>query len=270
MHERNSDGSSRYTVRAVRRATSILQALSASEEGLTLENVCAQTRLKKHTAYRILLTLEEEGFVERTSKPVRYTMGLHSLVLGLRTTSNMPRMGRTQAVLDAVSSTTGETVGLYVRWGKETICVARAMSIHPLQYRAEVGGTASLCAGSPGKLLLAQIPPDEAEMLIHETLPSIPKYPGTITQVGILLRQLEEIRELGFAISKSEMNTAGVGLAVPVFDGNGRVVAAVSLVGPSDRIPDNRIPELIGALKQGSKQLSLLTMSDDDPMHAGV
>lgn len=257
MRTKDEGSAAKYTVKVLGRAARVLSELSGETQGLTLDELSSKSQLHKPTVYRILATLEQEGLVERTeNRPVRYTIGLQSIIVGtgiLR--RRVAVMARTQSILASVAAATGETVGLYIPWGKEKTCVASASSPHPPQFRMEAGASTPLCTGAGGKILLAYMPYEDSKRIIEQTLPVIQRFPGTASEVDVLLAELESTRRRGFAVSRAEQTVDGLGIAVPVRSHQESVVAAIGIVTWAGRIPEVRIPEIVSALMEGSSHL---------------
>ena len=254
-----SDNRNKYTIQVICRAMNLLDVLSRKPQGFTLDELSDMVNLHRATVYRILTTLEQEGVVERTEeRPITYVLGIRCLFLGVRMLAGRVIMPQTQAILESVAATTEESVGLYVRWGNERTCVASSSSTYPPRYRIEVAQTTSLCTGSSGKLLLAYMPYEEAKSILQESLPVIRRYPGTRSEVDVVLKELYDIRAKGFAVSMHELSSDAKSVAVPVLDCDNNVFAALGITARTERFPDSRIPILVAELNDACKKLQHL------------
>lgn len=255
MRAHSDGGTGMYTVRVLIRAAGILRLLSENPQGLSLNGIAARAHLHKATAYRILVTLEQEGLVERTEIPLRYTLGLEAVAMGMKALNGETTTGRTQPILDAIAADTGEAVGTYVRRGMESVCVAYAASPYPIRYHLQVGAVSSLCVGAAGKVLLAYMPDEDIKRVIKRELALHATHQATAAKMDALVAGLESIRLRGFAVSKAELSTDEVAIAVPLRRRGQSVAAAFGLAGPVSRIPDNRIPELVSVLVAASERV---------------
>lgn len=253
-----------YTIKVLRRAAKVLRVLSDEAQGLTLDELSRKACLNRTTVFRILATLQQEGLVERTeSMPVLYTVGLQNYILSSRMLSRQAKLVGTQSILDSLAVSTQETVGLHVPWGNESTCVASATSPRPPQYYLEVGKCIPLCVGAEGKVLLAYMRYEDSVRIIQQTLPVIQRFPGTPSQVEELLGELESIRKRRFAVSRSEWSVRGTSIAVPIRSSSKSVVAALSIAGKADHITEERIPQIVSILSEGSSQLAKITFSTE-------
>lgn len=241
-------------VRAVERALEVLLVLGEGEVGLA--EVSRQTGLNKATTYRILLSLEKKGFVTRDRVSGRYSLGssLLSLVAGaLYRHQDLVQVA--YPVMQRLWRLTNETITLYVRHGTSRICVAEIPSPQPLKYTVGVGVTVPLHAGAPGKLLLAYLPQEERQKVLDgiqlEALTA-----RTITSRVELEKELENILARGWATSFGERIEGVSCLSVPVRDGQGEVVACLSILGPYSRLGEDLLLSYLDVLQAEAKQIS--------------
>jgi IclR family acetate operon transcriptional repressor len=237
----------------------LMHVLSKKPQGLTLDELADIVDLHRSTVYRILITLEQEGIVERTLKrPIMYVLGIRCLLLRAGMLEGKGIMPQTEAILEAIAASTGESAGIYVRWGNHRTCIASSSSTHLPRYRLEVGQTVSLCTGAAGKLLLAYLPYLDARSILQESLPLIRRYPGTVSEVDVVLEELHVIRAKGFAVSTHELSFDAKSVAVPVWDSEDSVCAALGVTARTERLPDSLIPALVTELNTASRRLQHL------------
>lgn len=247
---------SQYTIKVLRRSMKVLRVLSEEAQGLTLDELSKRARLNRTTVFRILSTLQQDGLVERTrNTPVIYTVGLQNYILATRMLGGRAVMAETQSILDSLAIDTKETVGLYMRWGNESTCVASATSPYPPHYYMEIGKSIPLCVGAEGKILLAHMGYEDAVRIIQQTLPLIQRFPGTPSQVDVLLGELQHIRKTCFSVSKYEWSVKGMSIAVPIRSSSGAVVAALSMAAEVEQVPEARIPGIVSMLSEASHKL---------------
>jgi DNA-binding IclR family transcriptional regulator len=241
-------------VRSVARALDLMVAL---EDGPQPLGSLAQTsRLSKGTAHRILATLAGAGLVVQDPATATYALGpgcfgiLDAVVHGAGGLDVIAG-----PVLARLSATTRETVALYVRAGPQRICVAQVASPQPIRYTARLGMENPVYAGAMGKVLLAFSDPRERDEIL-DRMPLIALTSATITDRAQLETELEAIRLRGFAQSRGERSAGVVGLSAPVFAADGRVVAALSVLGPDDRMSDAALRSFREPLLSAAADLS--------------
>lgn len=191
----------------------------------------------KSTASRLAATLVTAGFLERVHRGEGLRLGPQLARLGLLASGgSLATLAR--PIIDDLATRTGETAVLSVAAGTEAIEVAHASSRHVLSANAWIGRRTPLHASSDGKVLLAHgaghLPDGPLERRTDRT----------ITDRAHLERELQGIREAGWAAAIGEWEPALNGVAAPVFDAAGACVAAVNVGGPDFRVPRSRLSVL--------------------------
>ncbi|NLU73409.1 IclR family transcriptional regulator [Streptomyces sp. HNM0575] len=223
------------------RAVDILLALGNGPRRLA--EVSGEAALSKTTAYRILSTLRQKGMVLQDETTGEYRLGpacFHVMSSVVSGHAGFPFDANRD--LEELREQTQETVTVHVRAGLSRICIQELPSPQAIRYTAGLGASAGIHVGSAGKVLLAFLEPAEREALL-DTLEPRPMTDATITDMGVLRRQLQTVAERGTAFSSGERVAGAVGVSAPVFDGNGVVIAALSVLGPAARIDEARLHE---------------------------
>jgi DNA-binding IclR family transcriptional regulator len=160
-------------------------------------------------------------------------------------------VARLQPVLDAIGSATGETASLAVAGQDEVENIAQVDAKYLLSSRNWVGQKVPYHASAAGKILLAfnvaQIPNGKLEKLTN----------STITNKTDLESELAKVRSVGYAVIIDELEPGLVAISVPVVNESGLVVAALSVSGPSARLNQTRINELVKLLKNEVSKVAL-------------
>lgn len=196
--------------------------------GVGYADVQAATRVPNASLVRILRTLESGRLVARDAETGRYWPG-DALAEPTLDVGTLTRAAR--PVLEQLAAGTDETVALFVRDGDERICVDVVESPHVLRHVLHPGLRKSVDAGCTAQVLLAFVeglePPDD-----------IPAYtPRTITDRAGLNRALAKVRRRGYAVSADQTFDGVAGFSAPIRDADGHTLGAVSVTGPSGRLP---------------------------------
>jgi DNA-binding IclR family transcriptional regulator len=150
---------------------------------------------------------------------------------------------------------TNETVSLYTRSGDRRVCIEEFESGHNIKYSQTIGLTAPLHVGAPGKALLAFLAQTELDTLLSE-LPLIAITPSTLSDPEQLRADLSEVRRRGFAISIGERSPGASAVAAPIWNWSNRPVAAVSVLGPSQRLTLEKLHGLGPQVQQVAYEIS--------------
>ncbi|HEU0041636.1 MAG TPA: IclR family transcriptional regulator [Jiangellaceae bacterium] len=195
--------------------------LSALEAGpATLASLVSSTGLARPTAHRLAVALEHHRLVSRDLHG-RFVLGPR---LGeLATAAGEDRLlAAAGPVLARLREATGESTQLFRRQGDQRICVAGAERPAGLRDTIPVGATVTMLAGSAAQILLAWEEPER----MHRGLQGA-RFTATM---------LAAVRRRGWAQSVGEREPGVASVSAPVRSSSGRVVAAVSVSGPIERL----------------------------------
>ena len=228
-------------VRSVERALNILFLIARSDQPLGLTEVSRAADIDKATVLRLLLTLESFKLIQRDPLTRRYSpgSGLWHLVKSWRNDLRSVSL----PYLESLRRATEETVQLVCPRGLERVVVTALPGPNELSVNPTIGVTHPIYVGASGKALMAFLSDDERDRIIELTNLK-PLNPQGIADRATFLRLLRDIRQHGFATSIGDVTLGASAVAAPVFDADGKVIAAVSLRAPEIRLPPARINQL--------------------------
>ncbi len=207
--------------------------LFVMEPELSLADVARKTDLSKPTAYRLLSSLEDAGFlakVKYTDQDIRYHLGLKLLELGNVVADRLELRKIALPHMQKLCQEIDEVVHLVVRDGFEAVYIEKVESKQSIRLFTRVGKRSPLHAGSGPKLLLAFLPEEERRRVLSG-MSLIPVTSQTITNKSELQSDIERIWKNGFAISDGEQDLDTIGISFPIRDFNGHVIAALGVTG---------------------------------------
>jgi DNA-binding IclR family transcriptional regulator len=224
--------------RSVTRAIRVLRALAASGTPMTATDVAKKIDLARATTFRLLMTLEEEGIVDR--QDTLYSLGWD---LGRIAQSVDPASGlapRIKDILDEFADETGETVTFSLRRGRYELDLVLQSS--PRLLGITMSGMYGMHwphhASATGKVLLADLNPEQLRMALGDHLEALTS--ATITDYEDLGRELKVVRERGWASTIEELEDGIIAFGAPVRDSVGALIGAVSIVGPRHRMENKK------------------------------
>ena len=228
-------------VQSVDRALAILEVLARTgESGVT--EIAVELGVHKSTAFRLVATLEAHRLVEQTTDRGRYRLGLGILRLAGATTARLDLVQVASPIARQLAADTGETVNIAVLAESSALYLDQIAGSSALQPHNWVGQHIPLHATSNGKVLLCGL--DDAAL--DAVLGKLATYtPHTITARGRLREELERVREQGYAVAIDELEVGLTAVAAPIRNAHGDVVASMSVSGPSFRLPEERVAEVI-------------------------
>ncbi|MDW7674637.1 MAG: IclR family transcriptional regulator [Bacillota bacterium] len=247
------------TVQAVDRTLGILDTLGKEGVPMTLTALSAELKLNISTVHRLLSTLIVWGFVEQELDTGKYKLGIKAFEIGNAVFKNLDLCKVAKPILKDLVEKFSETVNLAVLDGREVVYIEQVESKNVIKMMAKPGTRGpAYCTGS-GKTLLAKLTDREIDRMFGKY--NFIKYTeNTVDSVERLKEKLDEIRKKGYAIDQEEIEAGVRCAAVPVYNHEGNMVAALSITGPGNRLSyeylkDEIVPELLSAAMQISRSL---------------
>jgi DNA-binding IclR family transcriptional regulator len=228
----------RSSVGVLDKAVVVLDCLRPGPAALA--ELVTRSGLSRATAYRLAVALEVHGLVERDGDG-RFGLGPHLYELAAAGRVD-PLLRAAADVLERLSASTNESAQLYRRVGEFRRCVAAAERSSGLRDTVPVGADLPMTAGSAAQVLLAWESSSDVSSLAART-----KFSAAV---------LAAVRRRGWAASVAEREAGVASVSAPVFDREGKVVAAVSVSGPIDRLTKTPGKLHADAVTKAAKQLS--------------
>jgi IclR family transcriptional regulator, KDG regulon repressor len=244
-----------YSIQVLDRAARILDCFRLERPELRLTEITAATGLHKSTVYRLLEVMRRHHFVQFDEMTGVYRVGIRLFELGAVAMAGCGFEKYARPALEELANTTGETAHLCVLHESEIVHVAKVESSFALRIATPVGRRHPAYCTSVGKAILAHFSA-EALAAYLGTTELRPLTPKTITSPALLKAQLRRVAEQGYALDDEEVHEGVRGVAAPVRDYSGEVVAAITITGPVGRITRSKLPELAGHVIKAADNIS--------------
>lgn len=242
-------------IQSVDRALQILDVFSLREKELGVTEIAHRLDLHKSTAFGLLTTLEYWGCIEQNRQTGKYRLGLKLLELGDRVKEGLDLRVLALPFLQELVEHYRETVHLVVHDRGEVVYIEKVEGPTAIRMYSQVGKRAPMHSTGVGKIMLAYRSMQEVDALIEEKgLSSFT--PNTITDPEILREELVKIKKNGYCFDNEEIEVGLRCVAAPIMDSQQEVVAAISLSGPSMRMTDEQMNELIIPVKETALKIS--------------
>lgn len=243
-----------YTIAILEDAISILEFLLDGDEPLSLAALTRKSEFSKNKVFRILYTLEKHQYVARTETGA-YRLGLRFFDFGLQVQREMSLLEASQPIMDWLVEETRESIFLGVVDGSEVLCVDARESPRSIRLYAEVGRRAPVYTGGVPKVLLAFLPQDARTALLDE-VEFRPITPYTIIDRNVLEEVLADVRRQGYIVAADDLDEGAHSIAAPIRDHTGKVVAGISIAGPSHRFTDEHIKRYVALVLEAAERIS--------------
>jgi DNA-binding IclR family transcriptional regulator len=203
--------------------------------------------------HRILTTYEKHGFFLQNRETKKYELGIKFWEYGQLVQDRLNISDFISPIMKALSDETGETVILTLLEGMEAVDLEIVESPQTVKYTLTVGNRAPLYVGASSKVIMAYLPTDKQEAVISLGLNHFTS--NTIVDPDRLRADLKEIQAQGWCYSEGEYFDETFGISVPLFNKKQEICAALSIAGPSYRMPQNKIPEALTVIQRSGKDI---------------
>jgi DNA-binding IclR family transcriptional regulator len=238
---------------ALRRALSILNSFSQDDVELSLADISKSLSLPKGTVHRLLSSLRHQSFIEQNESNHKYRLGWRLFELGACVDTINILQKKAHPYLEELCEKSKETVHVAVLKEGDILYIDKIIGAHRMTIVTSAGLRLPSHIGGLGKSLIAFLPEEELDKIFKgKTLMKFTK--NTITDPDKLKLALKRVRESGFAIDNEEFEIGLTCVGVPIKDFTGKVVAAISISGPTLRMNKDMMPHYIKlALEAGEK-----------------
>ncbi|HEX7637720.1 MAG TPA: IclR family transcriptional regulator C-terminal domain-containing protein [Burkholderiaceae bacterium] len=248
-------------VQSFARGLAVLRSFGAEAPAQTLSAAAARSGMTRAGARRILLTLQQLGYVEAEGRLFRLTPRV--LELGFAYLSSQPVWHLAQPVMEELVQDIHESSSAAVLDGADIVYVLRVPARKIITTSLGPGSRLPAYCTAMGRVLLAGLPPAQRrERLEHAPRPA--RTARTLTDVDALLGAIEQVHRDGYALVHGELEEGLVAMAAPVVNRAGRVVAAINVSAPDQRMPpDEMRKRLLPRLLESAASVNTLMRMQD-------
>ena len=242
---------------SIKRAFDVLELFLQGTRELSVPEIVAQLNFPRTTTYEIVNTLLACGYLSTVEgQPNRVSLGFKLFELGSVYAANVDLILEGRRVAKGLAAKCDETIQIAVLDRAEVIFIAKADCSKLVRLVSTVGSRLPAHCTAVGKMLLSSLS-DEQIVDLYEGQDELPHMTAnSITSVSKLLQELEIIRRRDLSYDDCESNIDVRCVAAPVYDGRGKMVAAMSFSVPITRMSLGKQDELAGIIRKGAEELS--------------
>jgi IclR family KDG regulon transcriptional repressor len=222
------------------RAFTILDCFTSERPELGVRETARLVGLSTSATGRMLSSLKELGLLRQNPVTHNYSLGGRVLTWAGVYSATLDVRGVAIEPMHELHRQTRETISLYIMEGNERVCVERLESPENVRIVARIGRRLPLYAGSAGKVFLAFLSDARRNEILNST-ELRPLTEHTLTDRATLLEELDHIRQQGYSVSYGEWILEASGVAAPIFDSSGQVMAALTISGPTQRFTETTV-----------------------------
>jgi DNA-binding IclR family transcriptional regulator len=241
-------------IQVLQRAARLLSAFEGEQPEMGVAELSRKLDLPKPTVYRILATLEKDGFIQQNPVNSKYRLGFRLVELGLLALEQISLRREALPYMQQLLEECGETVDLAVFDDGEMVYLEVLESPQPVKIAVKAGRRLPVHCTASGKAYLAFVDEREREAILSQDLHSYTC--NTLYDPQSLLEDLERTRERGYSVSHEEFEVGIKAVGAPIMDDGDRVSAVIAVAGPAYRLPPERIDEIGEAVRRTAREIS--------------
>lgn len=242
-----------YVSNSLKRGLTILESFNTNNSNMTLSEIASELDITKSAAYRVVMTLEEMGFLYKSGTGGRYQLASRVMDLGYQYIKSLDVNEILMPFIDELRDKTELTAHLAILEGSDAVYIYRALSSQALVSNIPIGSHLPACATAIGRSLLLNHTDKELRQLFRNY--KFKQYSGkTATSINELITVLEDDRIRGYSINRSNFMEGTVAIAVPLVNASGMTVAAVNISGTEKQLTN--LDSFISTFFQISKKMS--------------
>jgi DNA-binding IclR family transcriptional regulator len=246
--------SNEYNVRAVERAIQILSSFETNNRERGISDIAKSVNLHKATTHRIVQTLLNHGYLERSHDKQKYRLGVRLANIGASVIRSLDLQEETIPYLTGLQKKWGETcvLDIYVEGKVNTLAVLPGR--FSLTVKANVGQCFPAHSTASGRLFLANLSHNDLDDYLRKTLANCPEKKSFSDED--LYSQLEVIHQKEYSLDIEAFETGVHVVSAPILNHESNMIAAVSILGPSIRMTDPVLSEITSDLIKAAQEIS--------------
>ncbi|WP_437185194.1 IclR family transcriptional regulator [Planctomicrobium sp. SH668] len=225
------------TVPTLQRGMEILEFLGRTSGAKSIAEISEQLGYPTASVFRITQEFAGLGYLLRDPVTKRFSLTNKFLLLGQPQNASRGFVESALTAMRKIHRATRETVQLCCLVETQVVILEQLISTHPFKYSAQLGARCPAFSSAPGKAIIAMLPPDEQEEVISRI--RFKKYTeSTLHKPALFRSEINRVAEMRYAVDRSEGLEGIHCVATPLLDRNGYPIGAITIAGPSSRIPE--------------------------------
>lgn len=248
-------GQEKNIIKSVDKAFRIIELMAQESRPMGVTEISKILKINKSTVHATLNTLLDKGYFEQDAEGGKYRLGIAFAQIANACLNTMDFRNKAKPIITRLSKQVNETVHMVVLRQGKVVYIEKQESVQSMRIHTEIGKSQPCHCTGVGKAILAWMDPEERRQLIKEH--GLPRFTDkTITDEGVLYKHLEEIRQKGYAIDDEENEKGLRCIAAPIRDYSGKVVAAISIAGPTTRISNDSLEQMAHLVVEAGLEIS--------------
>lgn len=249
-----SQDASQNTVQALERGLVLLMAL-AKDGNASLNDLALSVGIPPSTTHRLLVTMQNLGFVDYNAQLQEWAIGLETFRVGNKYLDRTNLVESSRLILRRLMDDSGETANLAIKDQGDVVFLSQVETHNPIRAFFRPGVRGHMHSSGIGKVLLANLPRSEVERILHKK--GLPQFtPKTLTTPTDLFHSLDEIKQRGWSLDDEERCLGMRCIAAPIYNSYGEAIAGISVSGPTVRFPEIELSEIGARVRKAADEVT--------------
>lgn len=244
----------KYSAPAVEKMLSVIELLSSSENGYTLNEIARRTECPINTVFRICGVLKEHGYLTVDEASGHYLIGSKFYVIGKAAEKRMTLTNVARPVLEKLMRETGESVQLLVLHENRALILQQIETTEPIRIHVETCSYVYPHCSAAAKCILAYLDKNELDEVLPDHLEKLTE--NTICDREVLNKELKGIKESFVSFDREEYMRGLRCVGAPVFGEDGKVIAGIDVMFPCYRVDKENESQFAVLVKKAAEEIS--------------
>lgn len=242
-------------IQSIDRALKILDLFDERTRELSITEISKKMSLHKSTVHSLLKTLQSHSYITQNEETGKYMLGLKLFERGNLVVSNLDLRSVARKHLEWLSDTTSLTVHLVILDGQEGVYIDKVEGSGVTVFYSKIGRRVPIHTSAVGKSLVSYKNTQELQKLL-EGYQFTKRTQNSISSEEEFIKEIDQVREMGFAVDNEENEVGIVCISVPIKDYSGKSIAAVSMSTSAASATDETIADYVSLLKECTDRIS--------------
>lgn len=247
--------SEKYLIHSVEKACDILLSYNEGNLEYGITELSKKLDLTKSTVHKLLITLEHKGLVVQNQENGKYSLSVRIFELASYYLNKIDVHATVKPHMEELAEEFKETVHFGVLDENQVVYIEKIEGKQSVNIYSKIGRRSPLHCVGVGKAILANLPQERFEEIVNQDLAKYTNH--TITEPLKLERELNRIRENGYAIDDEEYEEGIRCVAAPVKNLEGKLIGAMSVTGPANRMTNEKLHDIASVLLENVKAISI-------------
>jgi DNA-binding IclR family transcriptional regulator len=239
---------------SVTTAVHLLKTFTLEDQELGISELAKRLNVAKSTVHRLASALLDEGLLQQNPENGRYRLGVGLFSLGSLVRSRFDVANASKKVLNELREKTQENVRLAVLEGDKAVYLHDFESPQTLRLKSGTGRQRPAFCVAEGLCLMADLKPAALDAMLEQEREALTE--KTVTDADALRERIRKVKRQGFAIEDEECEIGTRCLAAPIYQSDGRILAAVGVAGPRLRMKKSQFSKLAPTVIEAAEAIS--------------